>query len=250
MLRIVQFQRFLQKCKRRVNFPYFRLLRIWWQFIFIFFLKFVKILSLTILLEEICLISNINYDFFPCCFLLFFIFDKPFDVALRTVFEDSSAFQFLVQTGRKMEISIVSWCTSALWSESYHRMKAIFISYYLVCVNPFIELKSTTSSGLSSINSPTVIQFLSISSWLIPFFELVKEIFKDRIFGWNSSVRDPCTWFHLYDPLSVWSGRHMMYVNLIDFVIYFSSFRNIRLAYFVSLWGESAILRLKILFWI
>ncbi len=82
--------------------------------------------------------SNIYYDFFPCCFLLFFIFDKPFDVALRTVFEDSSAFQFLVQTGRKMEISIVSWCTSALWSESYHRMKAIFISYYLVCARqPF-----------------------------------------------------------------------------------------------------------------
>lgn len=206
-------------------------------------------MSLTILLEEICLISNINYDFFPCWFLLFFIFDKPFDVALRTVFEDSSAFQFLVQTGRKMEISIVSWCTSALWSESYHRMKAIFISYYyLVCVNPFIELKSTTSSGLSSINSPTVIQFLSISSWLIPFFELVKEIFKDRIFGWNSSVRDPCTWFHLYDPLSVWSGQHMMSIWLI--LLYTFPRSGIRLAYFVSLWGESAILRLKILFWI
>ena len=218
---------------------------------FYFFLKICQNLVLDNFIRRNLLdYSNIYYDFFPCCFLLFFIFDKPFDVALRTVFEDSSAFQFLVQTGRKMEISIVSWCTSALWSESYHRMKAIFISYYLVCVNPFIELKSTTSSGLSSINSPTVIQFLSISSWLIPFFELVKEIFKDRIFGWNSSVRDPCTWFHLYDPLSVWSGRHMMYVNLIDFVIYFSSFRNIRLAYFVLLWGESAILRLKILFWI
>ena len=224
MLRIVQFQRFLQKCKRRVNFPYFRLLRIWWQFLFYFFLKICQNLVLDNFIRRNLLdYSNIYYDFFPCCFLLFFIFDKPFDVALRTVFEDSSAFQFLVQTGRKMEISIVSWCTSALWSESYHRMKAIFISYYLVCVNPFIELKSTTSSGLSSINSPTVIQFLSISSWLIPFFELVKEIFKDKIFGWNSSVRDPCILDFIY-PLSVWSG-HTMSILLI--LLSFPFFRNI-----------------------
>ena len=78
---------------------HFRLLRIGWQLTFSF-----RFLSSTILLVEICLIGKTNYDFFPCCFFLFFIFDKPFDVALRTFFDDSSMlFSLAVQTARSNE---------------------------------------------------------------------------------------------------------------------------------------------------
>ena len=66
-MRIAQFQRVFF-CKSVSS--HFRLLRIGWQLTFSF-----RFLSSTILLVEICLISKTNYDFFPCSFFLFFIFD-------------------------------------------------------------------------------------------------------------------------------------------------------------------------------
>jgi hypothetical protein len=178
LMRIVQFQRFLQKCERRVNFPLpVTPYRMTIDF-FLFFLKFIKILSSTILLVEICLISNTNYDFFPCSFFLFFIFD-------------------LVQTARSNEKQ------HQLFEVSSHEV--IFISY-LVCVNSFMELKSMTSSGLSSINC--------VPPWfdLYLFFFLAHSFFRAGKTFWRTGLLAEVLQLEIrvldfIYPLSVWSGH-------------------------------------------
>jgi hypothetical protein len=48
------------------------------------------------------------------------------------------------------------------------------------------------------------------------FFELERHFEGGRIVGWNSSVGDPCTWFHL----SFISLIRTYDVDFIDFVIF------------------------------
>ena len=114
--------------------------------------------------------------------------------------------------------------TSALWS-----IIAWSHFYFISCLRQLFYWTQIDDLFRFVINQlcPAVIRFVSIFFLGSFIFSSWKDILKDRIFGWNSSVGDPCTWFHL----SVISLIRTYDVDFIDFVI-FSFFSGIRLAYF------------------
>ena len=153
---------FFCKSEGEEQISHFRLLRIWWQltFIFRFSLKICQIIVLDNFTSRICLIRN-THDFIPCLFLLFFIFEKPFDVALLTDMAFPAKFKQAVKW--KSQSSFDDMYISSLKWVVLSSNEGIFISCP-VCINSF---QSMSSSGLSSINSPVVIRFVFILILLV-----------------------------------------------------------------------------------
>ena len=163
----------------------------------------------------------------------FFIFDKPFDVALRTFVDDSSMlFSLTVQTARSTLWSIIEW-------SHFNFISCLRQLFYVTQIDDLFRFVTNLLSRRDSI----CIYFF-LGSFLFFFFELERHFegqdFWLKFFSWRSvylisSIRyqfDPDIWCRFY-----W------------FCYLFLFFRN-KIGIFWFLCHYGAILGLKILFWI